>query len=90
MLINQYLLALGEFTHLEAFGEGPQTNLCYVFFGFSTFIIQITMFNMLIGIMGDTFEQIMENRLVNSTKSKLELMSELVSIIGKDVHQDDR
>lgn len=29
------------------------------------------MLNMLIAIMGDTFEHIMENRVVNSTKSKL-------------------
>ena len=68
--VNQYLLALGEFG-LEAFIKGPQTAICYIFFVMATFITQITMFNMLIAIMGDTFEHIMENKIVHATKSKL-------------------
>ena len=32
---------------------------------------------MLIAIMGDTFEQITENKALNSTKSRLELMGDL-------------
>ena len=35
------------------------------------------MFNMLIAIMGDTFEQITENKLLNATKSRLELLGDL-------------
>ena len=76
MFINQYLLALGEFS-IDNFAENPQSILCYVFFICATFITQITMFNMLIAIMGDTFEQITENKALNSTKSRLELMGDL-------------
>ena len=56
--------------------------MCYIFFMFATFIVQIVMFNMLIAIMGDTFDKITENRDVNAIKSKLELMSDLVALIG--------
>jgi len=35
------------------------------------------MLNMLIAIMGDTFARIIENRDLNSTKTKLELLSDL-------------
>ena len=40
------------------------------------------MFNMLIAIMGDTFDKIMEYREINATKSKLELMCGLVASLG--------
>ena len=39
------------------------------------------MLNMLIAIMGDTYERVMENREVNATKTKLELMSDLMSTL---------
>ena len=51
--------------------------MCFIFFALATFIAQVTMFNMLIAIMGDTFERIMEFKEVNSIKSKLDLMSDL-------------
>ena len=67
MLINQYLLALGDF-NLEAFVKGPQTALCFIFFLLATLIAHITMLNMLIAIMSDTFDKIMENRSINTIK----------------------
>ena len=82
MLLNQYLLALGEWENTRAnFAEGIQTNLCYAFFLSATFISQITMLNMLIAVMGDTFDRVMENKDINSIKSKLELVADLVAIL---------
>ena len=81
MLINQYLLALGEFVSLDAFVLGPQTFMCFTFFVLATFIVQIVMFNMLIAIMGDTFDKVTEYRDINAIKSKLELISDLYAII---------
>ena len=37
MLINQYLLALGDW-NLDGFANGPQTSLCFIFFAMATFI----------------------------------------------------
>ena len=78
MLLNQYLLALGEFS-LDNFASNSHASLCYFFFICATFISQVTMPNMLIAIMGDTFEKVIENRTVNAIKSKLELMDELAA-----------
>lgn len=39
------------------------------------------MLNMLIAIMGDTFERVIENREVNSIKTKLDLMSDLAGVL---------
>ena len=78
MLLNQYLLALGEFS-MDNFASNSQATLCYIFFICATFISQVTMLNMLIAIMGDTFSKVIENRTVNAIKSKLELMDELAA-----------
>ena len=84
MLINQYLLALGEFMSLDKFKEGPEVNMCYVYFILATFNVQIVMFNMLIAIMGDTFDKITENRSINAIKSKLELLSDLEGVLDTE------
>ena len=82
MLLNQYLLALGEFNHGN-FANEPQAILCYTFFIGATFFTQITMLNMLIAIMGDSFERVMENRDVNATKMKLGFMDDMAGTVGQ-------
>ena len=81
LLFNQYLLALGEF-NMDGFDESPQKTVCYVFFIGATFITQVTMLNMLIAIMGDTFGRIIEAKEVNGMKTKIELMKDLSLVIG--------
>lgn len=67
---NQYMLSLGEF-NLDSFANGPQTYMCYFFFIMATFLTQITFLNMLIALMGDTFDRVIELRPVASRKNKL-------------------
>lgn len=57
VLLNQYLLALGEFATLDAYSEGSVINkeLIYLMFLCATMFTQVTMLNMLIAIMGDVF-----------------------------------
>ena len=75
LIFTQYMLALGEFN--SEFDEMTvQKWLCYVFFLLATFISLIMMLNMLIAIMGDTFERTIENRQLNNTRTKIELMGE--------------
>ena len=45
--------------------------MCYILFIAATFSTQVVMLNMLIAIMGDTFERVIENRDVNAIKTKL-------------------
>ena len=53
------MLALGDFG-LDNFGSHPQAILAYLFFIAATFISQLTMLNMLIAIMGDSFDKVIE------------------------------
>ena len=55
--LNQYLLMLGEFD-LDGFENHANLAICYMIFILSTFITQITFLNMLIAIMGDTFDRV--------------------------------
>ena len=66
-VLNQYLLMLGEF-NLDGFLSHVNPGLCYGLFFFSTIMLQITFLNMLIAIMGDTFDKVIEQRPTYSLK----------------------
>ena len=51
------MLMLGEFD-LDGFGNHGNLAICYLIFILSMFITQITFLNMLITIMGDTFDRV--------------------------------
>ena len=55
----------------------------------ATLFTQLTMLNMLIAIMGDTFARTIEHRELNSTKTKLELLGDLSSNIYLTETQDN-
>ena len=57
--------------------------MLFIFFVLATFFSQITMLNLLIAIMGDTFDRITQDRELNATQTKLELMSELYQSLGE-------
>ena len=82
LLYNQYLLCLGEFG-LDNFGDHPEAMLVYLFFIMATFISQLTMLNMLIAIMGDSYAKVIENSAVNATKMKLSILSDLSCVMSK-------
>ena len=73
------MLLLGEFD-VENFKDNPYTWMCFVLFGFASFISQIMMMNMLIAIMTDSYEKVIENASTNGTKTKLELLSDLAFV----------
>ena len=58
--------------------------MCYLYFILATFMVQIVMFNMLIAIMGDTFDKITENRAINAIKSKLALLADLKGVLNTE------
>lgn len=74
------MLALGEFA-VDGFSQQNQAAMCYIFFLLASFSSQVIMLNMLIAIMGDKYEQVIENYELNSTKSKLETISEYAANI---------
>ncbi len=81
---------MGEWENTRGnFAEGLQTRLIYVFFFLATFVSLITMLNMLIAIMGDTFDRMMENKDSNAVRSKLELVADLGPILQQKDSADE-
>ena len=80
MILNQYKIVLSAYNY-ENFKNKPQAEMCYIFFIMSTFITQVTMLNMLIAIMEDTFERVIENKEVNATKTKLSLLRNMATLL---------
>ena len=58
--------------------------LIYCLFFASTFMVQIVFMNMLIAIMGDTFDRTTENQESNATKTKMELLNDYIICINRD------
>ena len=88
MILNQYLLSLGEFA-IDEFEGHPQKELCWLFFFMATFLTSITMLNMLIAVMGNTFDMVMEKKAIHGMQTKLQIMSEytnLISMFDKESH----
>ena len=55
-VLNQYILALGEYaTDNFDYGEGEDAPVLWLFFMVSTFLTSVIMLNMMIAIMGETF-----------------------------------
>lgn len=69
------MLALGEF-NTENYDEFPFALPLYFLFVGATLFTQLLMLNMIIAIMGDTFEKVMENKLSIHRINKLQLMQE--------------
>ena len=69
------MLALGEFDTAN-YLDHPNTMLCFLLFLLATIFTQITMLNMLIAIMSDTFDKVTQHRDIHARKTKLELMGD--------------
>lgn len=92
-LFNQYRIMLGDFglmtfnrksdCHDEYEGWITMENwLVLLYFIGATFLTQITILNMLIAIMGSTFDRHNEDLHANSTRQKLVLQAEFVVLVG--------
>ena len=86
---TQYMLALGMFEP-ENYDSHPQAKLCFCFFMMGTFFSQLTMLNMLIAIMGDTFDKVIENREVNVIRMKLAILNDLSAVLPTKENQVKR
>ena len=56
----------------------------------ATFITQLVMLNMLIAIMGYTFERVIENRDVNAVKTKLHFIGDLVATLDQTSRKEEQ
>ena len=77
------MLSLGEYSEtIENFKHGSDQLMVYSLFSVANFWTQITMFNMLIAIMGDVFDRLMEQQDVQATKNKLQILAEQAPILS--------
>lgn len=74
---------------MGGFESHTNTALCFFLFFLTTFIMQITFLNMLIAIMGDTFDRVIEQRPTFSLKNKLMILAGFENIIRTDNAFDD-
>ena len=58
----------------------------WVLFIIATFLSQITILNMLIAIMGDTFDAVLEKQEQYALKEKVSILSDFVSIVESDYY----
>ena len=73
--MQQYLDAIGQY-EFDDYSQRPLPTWCMIIFILSTFFVQITMLNMLIAIMGNTFDNVILKKEILATKTKLKLVSE--------------
>ena len=85
------MLALGEFSTLDNFtqDQGYDTILAIVVFIVATLFTQVTMLNMLIAIMGDSFAFAMEHRTMFATRERLLFLQTQVPILKSTDNKDN-
>ena len=81
--IYVYLQSLGELG-FDAYDDSYSPSVYWVFFFISSLFLQITLLNVLIAIMGDTFDRIQEVQREAKTKKICSLLSEYASLIPQD------
>mmetsp|Transcript_102001 Transcript_102001/g.140935 ORF Transcript_102001/g.140935 Transcript_102001/m.140935 type:complete len:374 (+) Transcript_102001:574-1695(+) len=80
-IIYEYLIGLGEFG-VDSYGVKDRSIL-WTYFVLSTFITQITFMNLLIAIMGDTFDRVSEIKEQSSLKEKVSMIRDHIWIVQK-------
>ena len=76
-VINQFLQSLGEF-NLDSFSKvgEDQHGVDWAFFIGATLFVNVVVFNMLIAIMGDTFDRVIEEKKTSVLLLKVRMLSE--------------
>jgi len=55
--------------------------ICFVFFFLATFLIQITIMNMLIAIMSETFSNVIDKKPIYSLQNKIKILGDIAGMI---------
>ena len=84
--LNQYELSLGEFDTEDRFrgaGDGGDDE-AWIIFIVATMITQIMFLNMLIAIMGDTFDRVTESRAQSALVEKIRILADYVYVVPRE------
>ena len=77
--VRSYLVGLGEFGIDNYTGEGGA--LIWLFFLLATFITQLLFMNLLIAIMGDTFDRVQEVKVQAAAKEKISMITDFIWVL---------
>ena len=77
--VRSYLVGLGEFGMDNYAGEGGA--LIWTFFLLATFITQLLFMNLLIAIMGDTFDRVQEMKVQAAAKEKISMITDFIWVL---------
>ena len=77
--VRSYLVGLGEFGMDNYAGEGGA--LIWFFFLLATFITQLLFMNLLIAIMGDTFDRVQEVKVQAAAKEKISMITDFIWVL---------
>jgi len=83
ILNNMYLLSLGEFEMMDNY-DGKYGGFVWTLFLLATFFVQITFLNVLIAIMGGSFEEFMEIRDQTCLHLKLTIYDDYQLVLNVD------
>jgi len=88
-LLDQYLLGLGDFAFSERF-DGENGWALWIFFCLATFMTQITIVNMLIAVMSDTYDKVSEKKDQATLQEKIKILADYVWVVGMERNLEDR
>lgn len=77
--VRSYLVGLGEFGMENFNGEGG--TLIWMFFLLATFITQLLFMNLLIAIMGDTFDRVQDMKVQAAAKEKISMITDFIWVL---------
>ena len=83
------MLALGEFS-TDSYAEEGTDIIIWIVFIITTFITQVTFFNMLIAIMGDTFARVSEVKDQSALSEKLKILADYVIVVKNSKLDEDK
>ena len=82
-VLNQFIVSIGQ-GNLDNYSKDEYTNnrdiVWVVFFGVSIFT-QIIILNMLIALMGDSFDRVIENKQLSTLKLKVKVVSDFIFLL---------
>ena len=86
VVLNQYELSLGEFDTDERFTPASEGGdpIAWGVFCLATLITQIVFLNLLIAIMGDTFERVTESREQSALVEKIRILADYVFVVPRE------
>ena len=87
-MLNQYILAIGDYD-TEAFQAEGGDIILWLLFILATFLTQITFLNLLIAIMGDTFDRVSEVKEQSALAEKIKIIADYIVVVREaDVDSD--